>query len=68
MEEVPPVAGKPGHPRLKPDAVLADCAYDGQLKGFRRLRLRYERTAFVHEAILSVAMCLACFRHLQTNS
>ena len=37
-------------------------------KGFRRLRLRYERTAFMHEAVLSVAVCVVCFRHLQTNS
>ena len=33
-------------------------------KGFRRLRLRHERTAFMHEAALSVAVCLVCFRHL----
>ena len=103
VEEVPPVAGKPGHPKRKPAAVLADRAYDSQahrewlrahgilpvlarrglahgsglgvyrwvvertfawFKGFRRLRLRYERTAFMHEAALSVAMCLVCFRHL----
>ncbi len=30
MEEVPPVAGKPGHPKHKPEAVLADRAYDSQ--------------------------------------
>ena len=34
------------------------------LKGFRRLRLRYERTVFMHEAALSVAMCMVCFRPL----
>ena len=103
VEAVPPVAGKPGHPKGKPEAVLADRAYDSQphrewlwergivpflskrgeahgsglgvyryvvertfawFKGFRRLRLRYERTAFMHEAVLSVAMCMVCFRHL----
>ena len=100
---VPPVAGKPGHPKRKPAAILADRAYDSQplrewlwaqgivpflakrgeehgsglgtyryvvertfawFKGFRRLRLRFERTAFMHEAVLSVATCLVCFRHL----
>ena len=103
VEEVTPVAGKPGRPRRKPEAVLGDRAYDSEslrewlwargiipflakrgephgsglgayryvvertfawLKGFRRLRLRYERSAFMHEATLSVAMCLVCFRHL----
>ena len=33
-------------------------------KGFRRLRLRYERTAFMHEAVSGVAMCMVCFHHL----
>ena len=103
VEAVPPLAGKPGHPRRKPDALLADRGYDSQaqrealwardivpflakqgaphgsslgvyrwvvertfawLKGFRRLRLRYERTAFMHEATFSLAMCVICFRHL----
>ncbi len=103
VEAIPPVAGKPGHPRQKPDAILGDRAFDSQplrewlwqrgivpflakrgeahgsglgeyrwvvertfawLKGFRRLRLRYERTAFMHEAALSLAMCMICFRHL----
>ena len=103
IEVVPPVAGKPGHPKRKPRAVLGDRAFDSQalrewlwahgivpflakrgeahgsglgvyryvvertfawLKGFRRLRLRYERTAFMHEAVLGVAMCMVCFRHL----
>lgn len=34
------------------------------LKGFRHLRLRYERTAFMHEAAFNLAMCVICFRHL----
>lgn len=100
---VPAVAGKPGAPRRKPEAILADRAYDSRplrewlwakgiipflarrgqehgsglgvyryvveqcfafFKGFRRLRLRYERTAFMHEANLQLAACLICFRHL----
>lgn len=103
VEEVPSVAGKPGAPRRKPEAVLTDRAYDSEplrqwlwtkgiipflprrgeehgsglgiyryvveqgfafLKGFRRLRLRFERTAFMHEAALQLAVCLIAFRHL----
>ena len=33
-------------------------------KGFRRLRLRFERTAFMHEAAFTLAACLICFRAL----
>lgn len=98
------MAGKPGPPRRKPAAVLADRAYASHrphrewlwskglipflakrgeahgsglgayryvvertfawFKGFRRLRLRFERTALMHQAALSVAMCMVCFRHL----
>jgi transposase len=103
VDEVAPVAGKPGRPRQRPDALFGDRAYDSQahreefrargivpflakrrtvhgsglgvyrwvversfawLKGFRRLRLRYERSAFMHEAILELALCMVCFRHL----
>ena len=101
LEEVPPVGGKPGHPKRKPEAILGDRAFDSQplrealwargiipflakrgqkhgsglgvyrwvvergfawFKGFRRLRLRYERTAFMHEAAFSLAACIVCFR------
>ena len=34
------------------------------LHGFKRLRTRSERTAFMHEAFLSLACCLICYRHL----
>ena len=103
VDRVPPVAGKPGRPRRRPDALLADRAYDSQphreqlrergiepflarrnqthgsglgvhrwvvertfafLKGFRRLRLRFERSAFMHEAALQLALCIICYRHL----
>jgi transposase len=30
VEAVPPVAGKPGHPRQKPEALLGDRGYDSQ--------------------------------------
>ena len=32
-------------------------------KGVRRLHLRFECTAFMHEAAYSLAMCVICFRH-----
>jgi transposase len=102
-DAVPPVAGKPGHPRQRPEELYADRAYDSQphreelrrrgikprlaRKGqphgsglgiyrwvsertlswfhqFKRLRIRYERTAFMHEAFLSLACCLIIFRQL----
>ena len=103
VDAVPPVAGKLGPPKGKPEALLADRGYDSRaqrewlwargivpfiakqgaphgsglgvyryvvertfawFKGFRRLRLRFERTAFMHEAAFSLAMCVVCFRHL----
>ena len=103
VDAVPPVAGKPGRPRRKPEAVLGDRAFDSQplrealwergivpflakrgeehgsglgvyrwvvertfawFKGFRRLRLRFERTAFMREAAFTLAACLICFRAL----
>jgi transposase len=30
IDEIPPVAGKPGHPRKRPDEVYADRAYDSE--------------------------------------
>jgi transposase len=103
VEAVPPVRGKVGRPRRRPERLYADRAYDGAAKrralrqcgiqpqiarrgqphgsglgvfryvveraiawlhGFKRLRLRYERSAFMHEAFLILACCLICFRHL----
>ena len=37
------------------------------LHQFRRLRVRYERRADVHEAFLSLACRLICFRTLQDS-
>ena len=103
VDAIPPVGGKPGRPRQRPDRAYADRAYDSQklraalrargitpkiarrrtahgsglgvfryvaeqvqawLHGFKRLRVRYERTAFMQEAFLSLACCLICYRHL----
>lgn len=35
------------------------------LHGFRRLLVRYERRADMHEAFLGLACCLICFRRLR---
>lgn len=32
----------------------------------RRLRVRYERRADIHEALLTIGCCLICFKQLQT--
>jgi transposase len=33
----------------------------------RRLRVRYERRADIHEAFLTIGCCLICFKQLQTK-
>ncbi|WP_411129281.1 IS5 family transposase [Streptomyces sp. x-19] len=35
------------------------------LHGFRRLRIRWERRADIHEALLGLATCLITYRHVQ---
>jgi hypothetical protein len=32
---------------------------------FRRLRVRFERRADIHEAFLKLGCCLICWRHLR---
>ena len=106
---IPPVAGKRGRPRQRPDSVQGDRAYDSAahrrtlralgitpilakrrtghgsglgktrwvierslawLHQFRRLKMRYERLHFVHEAFLTIACSLICWNFLKpvTNS
>lgn len=101
---IPPVAGKRGRPRQRPDRVQGDRAYDSAphrrilralritpvlaarrtahgsglgktrwviersiawLHQFRRLKLRYERLDFVHEAFLSIACSMICWNFLK---
>lgn len=103
VDAIPPVKGKRGRPRQRPDLLYGDRAYDshahrmalwargiapalawrnmahgsglGQyrwvvertpswLHQFRRLRIRYERRADIHEAFLSVACSVICLRIL----
>lgn len=104
VEAIPPIAGKPGHPRHRPALIQADRAYDSEphreqlgnlgidtviarrntehgsglgvtrwvvertiawLHRFRRLRVRYERRADIHEAFLAIGACLICHQYLQ---
>jgi transposase len=101
---IPPVAGKRGRPRQRPDRIQGDRAYDSAahrrhlralgitpvlaarrtahgsglgktrwviersiawLHQFRRLKIRYERLDFVHEAFLSIACSMICWNFLK---
>jgi transposase len=104
VDGIPPLRGRPGRPRRKPDLVQGDRGYDSQphrdalrrrgidtqlakrrtehgsglgrtrwvvertlawLHRFRRLNLRYERRACVHEAFLMLACSLICWNFLK---
>ncbi len=106
LERIPPVRGKVGRPRRRPERVTADRGYDhdkyrrqlrergitpeiarrqtehgsglGQarwvvertfawLHNFKRLLVRYDRRAEIHEAFLALACCLVCFRRLERS-
>jgi len=106
IDKVPPVRGKAGRPRRRPDRVAADRAYDYKsrrrdlrqrgiraeiarrgtdhgsglgryrwvvertfawLHQFKRLLVRYDRRAEIHEAFLAIGCCLVCFRRLQKS-
>jgi transposase len=98
--DVPPVKGKPGRPRTRPDSLVADKAYDAKdfrallrwlgihpiiphrgdssrglgkarwpvertiawLHQFRRLRIRWDKRADVHQAFLHLAAAVICHR------
>ncbi|MGC5535547.1 IS5 family transposase [Streptomyces sp. SR-10] len=104
VDGIPSVAGRPGRPRRRPDAVLGDKAYDSRairhelrrrrilpvisrkgapnIKGlsklryvveqtfallhqFRRLAVRWERRVELHDAFLSLACSLICYRRFK---
>ncbi|QNS02166.1 IS5 family transposase [Streptomyces xanthii] len=104
LDAIPPVRGRVGRPRRKPDSLFADRGYDHDiyrdqvrargivpaiarrgtlhgtglgtyrwvverifawLHGFRRLRIRWERRADIHEAFLKLACCLITDRQLR---
>ncbi len=106
LERIPPVLGKVGRPRRRPDRITADRGYDHDkyrrelrrrritpeiarrqtehgsglgrarwvvertfawLHHFKRLLVRYDRRAEIHEAFLALGCCLVCFRRLQRS-
>jgi transposase len=106
LDRVPPVAGRVGRPRRRPERVAADRGYDHDkyrrqlrqrgikpeiarrqtehgsglgrarwvvertfawLHHFKRLLVRYDRRAEIHEAFLALGCCLVCFRRLRRS-
>jgi transposase len=104
---VPPVRGRRGRPRRRPDKLIADRGYDHDkyrrqlrqrgikpviarrqtghgsglgryrwvversfawLHHFKRLLVRYDRRADIHEAFLALGCCLVCFRRLRNSN
>lgn len=104
VDGIPPVAGRPGRPRRRPDALLGDKGYDSNahrdelrhrrvlpvisrkgspnIKGmgklryvveqtfallhqFKRLAVRWERRTELHNAFVSLACSLICWRRLK---
>jgi transposase len=104
---VPPVRGKVGRPRRRPERLSADRGYDypshrrqlrrrgiaaeiarrktehgsglgryrwvvertfAWLHQLKRLLVRYDRRAEIHEAFLAIGCCLVCFRRLTNTS
>ncbi|WUQ57602.1 IS5 family transposase [Streptomyces canus] len=104
VDGIPPVAGKPGRPRRRPDALLGDKGYDSNpnrhelhrrrilpvisrkgapnikdlaklryvveqtfslLHHFKRLAVRWERRLDLHDALVSLARSLICWRRLK---
>ena len=106
IEAIPPVRGRRGRPRRRPDQVYADRGHDHDkyrrqvratgitpviarrstahgsglgtyrwvveqsialLHWFRRLRIRWEIRDDIHEAFLSLACAIICWRRLATS-
>ncbi|OEJ22813.1 transposase [Streptomyces agglomeratus] len=105
VDGIPPVAGRPGRPRRRPDSLLGDKAYDSNpnrrelrkrrilpvisrkgapnIKGpgkpryveqtfallhqFKRLAVRWERRTELHDAFVSLAYSLICWRRLRKH-
>ena len=104
VDAVPPIRGKRGRPRRRPEKLHADKAYNSAanraalrrrhiqprlackgieskerlgryrwvaertlawLHSFRRLAVRYERRADIHEAFLWLGAALICFNYLE---
>ena len=107
IEAIPPVRGRRGRPRQRPERIYADRGYDHDkyraqvrekgitpviarrstehgsglgtyrwvveqslalLHWFRRLRIRWEIRDDIHEAFLSLACAIICWRRLRNLS
>lgn len=106
VDGIPPVTGRPGRPRRRPEALLGDKGYDSnpnrrqlrqrrilpvisrkgsrdiiglgrlryvveqtfaQLHQFKRLAVRWERRLDLHNAFVSLACALICWRRLNNT-
>jgi transposase len=106
LDAVPPVRGRVGRPRRRPDRLTADRGYDHDkyrdqlrqrgikpeiarrqtehgsglghyrwvvertfawLHQLKRLLVRYDRRADIHEAFLALGCCLVCYRRLRNS-
>ena len=106
LDAIPPVRGRAGRPRRRPERLLADRGYDYRayreqvrargitpmiarrktangsglgrerwvvertfawLHQRKRLLVRFDRNPDMHEAFLSLACCLICWRRLQNS-
>ncbi|RPK93667.1 Transposase DDE domain protein [Streptomyces sp. ADI98-10] len=106
VDGIPPVAGRPGRPRQRPEALLGDKGYDSNpnrdelrrrrilpvisrngspnIKGigklryvveqtfallhhFKRLAVHWERRTELHDAFVTLACGLICWRRLKTT-
>ena len=104
IQSIPPVRGKAGKPRQRPEKVQGDRGYDSEphrealrkmgikpilakrktehgsglgktrwmiertmawLRQFRRLRMRYEKRADIHEAFVCIACIMICYNSLK---
>jgi transposase len=106
VDAIPPVRGKPGAPRRRPQSAYGDRAYYSRMRKillhargieprlakprtahgsglgrkrwviertlswlhqFRRLRVRYDRRADIHEAFLTLGCALICWKKLPSG-
>lgn len=83
VEAIPPVAGRTGRPRRRPDTILADGGYDSAAfrdwprskriepiipqRSRKKIIVRWERRLDLHEGFAKLAASLICWRRLAHN-